>query len=134
MTAFRFYHALEAIQYGFLYIFAAFLGGVGLDYIFPAYKKDEPTEKLVREIILQCLLLIVLVYCIRIIVKQVPILFPYTGRDGYVPYKSAEYSGEMMMGLIFLSSQLNLIAKIDDVSKRIYKALMKEERKVEHDL
>ena len=132
MAGYRVYSILEALQYGALYCLAAFAGGVGLDFAFPHFKKETPTHELLREVVLQSLCLIVTVFFIRMAIQNVPILFPVP--RGYVPYETAEFNGEMMMGLIFLSSQVNLLAKIDELSKRLYKFLFNEEKKVEHDL
>jgi hypothetical protein len=129
------YSALESIQYGFLYLVAAFLGGTALDFTFPRFKKDEPTDKLLREVVAQCLLLVVVVVLIRVIVQQIPFVFHHGARAaGYTPYGTSEFGGEMMMGLIFLSSQLNLIAKIDDLARRMYEWLFNRKRFVDHDL
>ena len=68
-------HILESIQYGLLYMIAAFIGGVGLDFSFAPYTEDIQTKELFRQISLQCILLIIIVYCTRALVKQVPILF-----------------------------------------------------------
>ena len=126
----RVYHILESVQYGILYMIAAFIGGVGLDFAFAPYTEDISTKELFKEIFYQCVLLIVVVYCTRGLVKQVPLLFP-TSR-GFIPYTTPEFNGEMMMGLIFLGSQLNLIQKIDLLAKRIYGLLYNEERVVKN--
>jgi hypothetical protein len=132
MPAYHVYSILEALQYGALYCLAAFAGGVGLDFAFPRYKKETPTHELLRETVLQSLALIVTVFFIRMAIQQVPILFPVP--RGYTPYATAEFNGEMMMGLVFLSSQVNLLAKIDELSKRLYRYYYNEEKVVEHDL
>jgi uncharacterized integral membrane protein len=123
------YHMLESIQYGLLYLVAAFLGGVGLDWLFPVYDEKKKTGIIFRETVAQCIMLILLVYFIRSNVKSIPIAFP--APRGYIPYKTAEFNGEMMMGFVFVSSQLNLLKKIDLLSWDIYKLLFKEERVAE---
>ena len=132
MPGHHLYSILEALQYGALYCSAAFAGGVGLDFTFPRFKKETPTRELLREVVFQSLALIVVVFFIRLAIQRVPILFPVP--RGYKPYETAEFNGEMMMGLVFLSSQVNLLAKIDELSKRLYKAFFNEEKKIEHDL
>ena len=127
----RFYHILESIQYGLLYMIAAFMGGVSLDFSFPYFTEDIETRELFRQTAFQCLLLILVVYFTRYIIKKVPLLFP-TSR-GFVPYTTPEFNGEMMMGLIFLGSQLNLIQKIDLLSKRLYTYFYMEENNVKDD-
>jgi hypothetical protein len=127
------YKSLESLQYGFLYLVAAFLGGIGLDFTFPRYTKDRETGRLIGEIIGQCLALVLVVILIRHIIQNIPLLFPILGSGHrYMPYGTNEFNGEMMMGLVFLSSQLNLLAKIDDLAKRIYFAVFNEEKVVEH--
>ena len=126
----RLYHILESLQYGILYLIAAFIGGVGLDFTFPHADDTKPTGELFREVTLQCLLLILVVYFVRYCVKSVPILFPVGPGSSYVPYQTAEFDGEMMMGLVFLSSQLNLLEKINILSHRLYAYLFNEERVV----
>ena len=129
------YRMLESIQYGVLYLFFAFLGGVGLDYIFPPFTEKIKTGELFREIMGQSLLLILTVFGIRYFVKGIPIVFPYpTGARNYVPYQTAEFNGEMMMGFVFLGSQLNLIRKIDLLASRIYTLYFKEERVAKYDI
>ena len=65
----------------------------------------------------------------RFVVKCVPVLFPVAKGSGYIPYQTAEFNGEMMMGFVFLGSQLNLIRKIDELASRLYVWLFTEERK-----
>ena len=110
---------------------AAFIGGTGLDFLFPSFSKTIETSKLFLEITGQCICLVLLVYFIRQGITSIPFLFPIPKGIGFKPYLSDEFSGEMMMGLVFLSSQLNLISKIDLLSTRIYNWLFKEERYIE---
>lgn len=125
----RFYHILESVQYGILYLLAAFAGGVSLDFTFPHFDDAKPTGVIFYEASLQCILLVLVVYLVRLCVKRVPILFPIASSSGYIPYRTAEFNGEMMMGFVFLGSQLNLIRKIDELASRLYVWLFNEERK-----
>ena len=109
----------------------AFLGGVGLDFVFPPFTEKIKTKELVLEVTGQCLSLIIVVYIIRYWIQSIPLLFPVSSGSGYKPYTSAEFNGEMMMGLVFLSSQLNLLYKIDLISKRLYVLFFQEERNIE---
>lgn len=131
MTALtRMYHILESIQYGFLYMIAAFIGGVGLDFSFPHYDPKKPVAEIRREVIYQCIALVIVVLVVRSVVKSVPFLFPVPKGLNFVPYKTAEFNGEMMMGFVFLGCQLNLIQKLDFLAGRLYTWLFDEERKV----
>jgi hypothetical protein len=130
----RMYHILESIQYGMLYLATAFIGGVSLDFSFPHYDPSTPTESMARQTIFQCIFLVLVVMVTRYVVKQVPILFPVIKGTNYVPYKTAEFNGEMMMGFVFLGSQLNLIQKIDHLAEKLYTYLFDEKRVVKNKL
>lgn len=122
----RIYDILESIQYGSLYMIAAFIGGVGLDILFPVFDNKKPINTVILETIAQCLSLIVLVYILRVIIGNIPFIFPIHHNSGFTPYMTYEYEGEMMMGFVFLGVQLNLIRKIDKIAKALYL----EEKKV----
>lgn len=128
----RGFHILESIQYGAMYMFAAFFGGVMLDYIFPHYDETKTTGIIFAETIGQCLSLIITVYMLRWGIKKVPLLFPVPSSAHFIPYTTPEYSGEMMMGAVFIGSQLNLINKLDLLSKRFYYWIYSEERDKEN--
>jgi hypothetical protein len=107
---------------------AAFLGGVGLDFAFPHYDPEKPTEEVFREVFFQCILLVLVVVVIRYFIKQVPLLFPIP--FGYKPYRVPEFNGEMMMGFVFLGCQINLIQKIDLLATKLYNQIFEEDRKI----
>lgn len=122
----RIYGFLESIQYSILYLFAAFLGGVSLDFLFPHYDSEKPTKVILRETLLQCILLVLIVIIIRYYVKQIPLVFSVP--PGYKPYKVPEFNGEMMMGFVFLGCQINLIKKIDLLATKLYNQIFEEDR------
>jgi len=131
----RIMELLENIQYGVGYIVTTFLAGVTLDYIFPLYNEETPTENLIFEIVFQSILLIIAAFYIRKLVKIMPFLFVINfdvDGDGripkYKPYESTEFQGELMMGVIFIASQLNLIKKVELLSERMYKYLFSVNR------
>jgi hypothetical protein len=130
----RVYHILESVQYALLYLIAALIGGISLDFAFPHYEEQKPTAVLLKEIAQQFVALVLVVYFVRLLVKSVPILFPVANGSSYIPYTTAEFNGEMAMGFVFLGSQLNLIQKIDDIAGRVYLWFFQEERKVKADL
>jgi hypothetical protein len=119
---------VESIQYGFFYMVFAFLGGAGLDFLFPRFSETADEVRLVLEVTGQCMCLVLLAYFIRQVVTSVPFLLPIPKGIGFKPYLSDEFSGEMMMGLVFLSSQLNLIQKIDLMSRRLHQRFFEDER------
>jgi hypothetical protein len=124
-----FYHILESIQYGLLYLVAAFIAGVGLDFAFPVYNEKKPTNEVFKEVMFQCLALVVAVVLVRFCVRSVPILFPVRG-SVYKPYHTPEFNGEMMMSFVFIASQLNLINKVNLLASRLYTVFFKDERRI----
>lgn len=125
----RFYHILESVQYAVLYMLTAFFAGVGLDFTFPHYDPKKPVAVIRREVILQCIALVLIVYLTRLFVKSVPLLFPVHSAVKFIPYQTDEFNGEMMMGLVFLGVQLNLVQKMDFLAEKLYKWIFNEERK-----
>ena len=107
----------------------AFFGGVGLDTLFPHYDPKKPVADIRREVIFQCIALVLVVYLTRLFVKSIPLLFPIHASAKYIPYQTAEFNGEMMMGLIFLGVQLNLIQKLDFLAGKLYEWIFNEERR-----
>ena len=93
------------------------------------------------EVLLQGILLAITVFYVRKIVKIMPFLFVLNtdingdGKvDAYHPYQATEYSGEVMIALVVVGAQFNLIKKIDLLSRRLYKWIYGEEKKIEHSL
>ena len=125
---------LESVQYGILYIVAGFALGVTLDYSFPNYNEQTKTSVLFTEVAIQCLLLIVLTFYLRKLVKIVPFLFVIDfsgkGKTSYRPYEAAEYSGEVIIAIVLLGAQFNLIKKLDLLSRRFYSWWYNEEKTI----
>jgi hypothetical protein len=125
---------LESIQYGVLYLLVGFATGVTLDYSFPSFNEQTKTSVLFFEVALQCLLLIILTFYIRKVVKIVPFLFVLdftgSGKSSYKPYGASEYSGEVIIAIVFLGAQFNLIKKLDLLSRRFYTWLYNEEKTI----
>jgi hypothetical protein len=137
----RIMELLETIQFGIGYLFIGFGAGTILDYSFPHFKEDIDTRSLFLEVLLQGILLAIAVFYVRKIVKIMPFLFVlHTDINGdgkigkYHPYLASEYSGEVMIAVVMLGAQFNLIKKLDLLSRRLYKWLYNEEKKVQHSL
>lgn len=126
------YHILESIQYGLLYLVVAFIAGVGLDFAFPVYSEKKPSNEVFKEVMFQCLALVIAVILVRYCVRSVPILFPVHG-SGYKPYQTSEFNGEMMMSFVFIASQLNLINKVNLLASRLYHIFFKDEERIVDD-
>jgi hypothetical protein len=125
---------LESIQYGVLYLVFGFGLGVTLDYSFPHYNEQVKTSTLFLEVAIQSLLLIILTFYLRKLIKIIPFLFmiDFTGMgvSKYKPYESQEYGGEVMIAIVLLGAQFNLIKKLDLLSRRFYEWLYDEKKAV----
>lgn len=133
-TDIRLMELLESIQYGILYLVLGFALGVALDYSMPTFQEDTKTSTLFLEVAVQSLLLIIMTFYLRKLVKIVPFLFMIdvsgSGKTKYKPYEAEEYGGEVMIAIVFLGAQFNLIKKLDLLSRRFYKWLYDEEKTV----
>lgn len=133
----RIMELLESIQFGLGYLSIGFIAGVFIDALFPRYDETKEIHLVFFETVLHALTLIIVVFYVRKIVKIMPFLFVIdldTNGDGkvskYHPYQATEYSGELMIALILVGSQLNLIKKVDLLARKIYKVIHKEEKKI----
>lgn len=128
---------LELSQYSIIYFVLSFLLGAGLEIIFPDFDENSPIENVIGEVIAQLLLFIILVFYVRKIAKLVPFLFVLNwdiNGDGkipkYKPYLTTEYAGEITIGLVLIGSQLNLLRKIDLLSREIYRRYMGQKNRI----
>jgi hypothetical protein len=55
-----------------------------------------------------------------------PFVFAFNSK--YRVHESDEYHGEIMIAVVLIGAQINLIKKIDLLSKNVYKWMWKEER------
>jgi len=124
----RLIELLESIQYGLGYLFVGFFLGVGTDMIFPVYKPEKDIWTVFSEVILQCITLIIVVFYCRKIVKLMPFVFAFNSK--YRVHESEEYHGEIMIAVVLIGVQINLIKKLDLLSKKFYKYLWNQEREL----
>ena len=110
----RFNELLELIQYNVIYCISAFIGGFSINAIFPEYNETVSIGRLSLEIIGELLALVLVVFYIRRFAKVIPFLFHVTGSgpNGFKPYLSTEYQGEIALGIIFVGVQFRLIRKL----------------------
>jgi hypothetical protein len=128
----RFMEIVESIQYGIVYLVIGFMAGTVLDYSFPSFNEETPTKVVFLEVVLQSVLLIVLVFYVRLLVKTMPSLFDFHlgKRVRYVPYSTSEYGGELMISLAVIGAQFHLIKKLDFLSRKLYKFIYNREHKL----
>jgi len=131
----RIMEILESLQFGIAYFFVGFVSGTLLDWAFPKFNEDETVWEVLRQVVIQSVLLILLIFYIRKFVKIMPFMFVLNfdangdnKTDPYRPYKASEYGGEIMIAVAVIGAQFNLIKKLDFLSRKLYKLVFNEER------
>ena len=129
---------LEAVQYSLLYGLLGYFVGSGLDAVFPEFNEKKPVSDVALEVMGQTLCFVVLIFYLRKIVKLVPFLFVINwdlNGDGkvpkYRPYETNEYAGEITIALVLIASQMNLLRKVDMLSRALYARAMGHDRRKE---
>ena len=110
---FRIMEILESLQFGIAYFFVGFISGTLLDWAFPKFNEDETVFEVLRQVVIQSILLILLIFYIRKIVKIMPFMFVLnfdangdSKTDPYRPYKASEYGGEIMIAVAVIGLSL----------------------------
>ena len=116
---------LELVQYNVIYCISAFLGGLSINAIFPEYNEAVSIGRLSLEIIGELLALVLVVFYIRRFAKVIPFLLHLTGSgpNGFKPYLTTEYQGEIALGIIFVGVQFRLIRKLALLANKISNTL-----------
>ena len=99
----------EIIQYGVLYFVIGLFTGIGLDTIFPDLDTNKAKYIIAGECLLQSLAAALLVFYIRRMVQLIPLLF--CDRKKFMIQMNV-HNGEIMLALIFFSTQIHLINKL----------------------
>ncbi len=124
----RLMQVLELIQYSFLYFFVAFITGTTMDNIFPDYDPKETSAQIIIEVLAQSILTIIVAFYIRKLVKIIPFAFVLKGSK-FIPGLTSEYHGDMMIGaIVFVSVQVNLLRKINELGVRSYNQMTGKQR------
>jgi hypothetical protein len=124
----RLMQVLELIQYSFLYFIVAFFAGTTMDNIFPDYEPKETSLQMIIEVLAQSILTIIVAFYIRKLVKIIPFAFVLKGSK-FVPGLTTEYHGDMMIGaIVFVSVQVNLLRKINELGVRSYNQMTGKNR------
>lgn len=114
----------ELGQYAVIYtLLSIFVSGT-LNLLFRPYDEGISTRRLAYEVIMEVLIIVIVVFYMRKLIKTVPFLFNmhWPGAVTYRPYLSTEFNGEIAIGIIFIGMQFRLIKKLDLLSRRLYSA------------
>jgi hypothetical protein len=104
---------LEISEFVILTFVMGFYAGSLIDYILPKYDPEVSNFNLVKDVVIQLVLVAVSAYYIKKISAMFPFMFSLTPK--YIPSKKGEaaFGGAIAMAIIFISVQKNFIKKID---------------------
>lgn len=117
----RLLNIFGSVQYGLLYAIIFFFAGITIEYIFPSFRSGAIIQTLINEIILQCIVLIIVIFYVRKFIEAIPGFMTFFPGildvnslilKGLVPYGIDEFRGEAMLSLILIGTQINLLKKI----------------------
>lgn len=125
----RLYQLIGIFQYTILYGIICFYLGAFLESMFPDADENKKSFIIAAEVIGQCFALSVGLMYIRMFVKAMPAIptffLPGKGKGvrdlSTAAYKFSEYEGELIVSIIFIGVQLNLLSKINILTKRVLK-------------
>lgn len=122
IDAIRVSKLLEEIQYAIIVFIIAFFIGSMTDKFFPISKTPEITTnfELIRDILLQLVLIVISAYYIVKIAKVFPFMFSLS--DKYIPSAHGESNAGagLAMAIIFVSVQKNFQSRISLLKNRFY--------------
>jgi hypothetical protein len=119
-----------SIQYGILYSIAYFIVGVALHNIFPAFTTNISLLSLFGWILLQCIVIIIVIFYIKKFIEAIPGLaafFPsfFNVSDlrgkGFIPYGIDEFRGDMAANIVLIGTQYRLLEKVAYLTKEVSK-------------
>lgn len=116
---------LEFTQYGIIYVLLAFPIGSAIDSFFEIGEvtvKMESNAKILFSIILQSIICIIAVFYMRKIAELFPFFFQMT--SNYHAFENSEYHGEIIIAIIFATSQFNLGKRVLELHNRLKDRLL----------
>jgi len=125
----RVHKLLFVMQYTLLYVAVGLGLGSLLDHLFPDYDPEKENLDIVKELVLQTLVIGVTLFYARKLVKVVPYLFNFDNSfSNNHAQNMPEYQGTLILGMVFVATQTSYLKKIQHLSKNvIVKSLKNEE-------
>jgi len=117
---FRLGEIFEITQYSILYIIICLVAGIYLDYIFPDPDVNKSTVNILLELSVHSVIVALAVFYIRKICHLFPLILNFTG---FREIHTREYDGEIIVAIVFFTSQKKIFEKINILHKRFLKGL-----------
>ena len=111
----RFNELYEIFQYSILYIVVTILWGFYLNRMFPEEDESKSNIVILAEIVLQSISIAISVFYIRKLCQMFPLLINF---KGYSENKTSEYGGEVILSIVFMTTQKHIMNKINLLNRR----------------
>ena len=120
---FRLTQIFEIIQFSVLYILICLIAGIYLDYIFPDPDETKSSLHIMIELSIHSIVVALAVFYIRKICHLVPLVFEV---KGFRDLHTREYDGEIIVAIVFFTTQKKIFQKINILHKRFLKGIDKD--------
>jgi hypothetical protein len=112
---YRFNELYEILQYSIIYMIISFFWGFYLNRMFPPLDEEKSNIQILSEIVLQAVVISLSIFYIRKLCQMIPLLINF---KGYSENKTSEYSGAVILSIIFMSSQKHISQKVNLLNRR----------------
>ena len=120
---YRLTQLFEIIQFSVLYIIICLLTGIYLDYLFPEPDETKSSLHILIELSVHSVIVALSVFYIRKVAKLVPLMFQV---KGFREIHTREYDGEIIVAIVFFTTQKKIFEKINILHKRFLKNIDKD--------
>jgi len=120
---YRLTQLFEIIQFSILYIIICLLTGIYLDYLFPEPDETKSSLHILIELSVHSVIVALSVFYIRKVAKLVPLMFQV---KDFREIHTREYDGEIIVAIVFFTTQKKIFEKISILHKRFLKEIDKD--------
>ena len=120
---YRLTQLFEIIQYSVLYIIICLITGIYLDYLFPDPDDKKSTLHILLELSFHSIIIALSVFYIRKICHLFPLMFK---TKNFREIHTREYDGEIIVAIVFFTTQKKIFEKINILHKRFLTGIDKD--------
>ena len=120
---YRLTQLFEIIQFSVLYIIICLITGIYLDYLFPEPDETKSSLHILIELSVHSVIVALSVFYIRKICHLVPLMFQV---KGFREIHTREYDGEIIVAIVFFTTQKKIFEKISILHKRFLTGIDKD--------
>ena len=120
---YRLTQLFEIIQFSILYIIICLITGIYLDYLFPELDETKSSLHILTELSIHSVIVALSVFYIRKVAKLVPLMFQV---KNFREIHTREYDGEIIVAIVFFTTQKKIFEKIKIIHKRFLTGVDKD--------